>query len=150
MMFANLLSGYVRFNSVTDSSAQCCLHVVIHLQRSSERCPNSLADSLLGSYGLTLLLLLLIVEFCGRCLVVCKSMGIFATAHADGKMYLRALPVAEAGESPTVTLGEQPILTLPDGPAAVIQVWPPPQILLLQGNFHLTVYSASLLVHTAW
>ncbi|KAL3162493.1 hypothetical protein ABBQ32_010154 [Trebouxia sp. C0010 RCD-2024] len=56
-----------------------------------------------------------------RCLVVCKSLGIFATAHADGKLYLRALPDLEAGGSPTVIIGEQPVGTLSDGPAAIIQ-----------------------------
>lgn len=56
-----------------------------------------------------------------RCLVVCKSLGIFATAHADGKLYLRALPDLEAGGGPTVTIGEQPVKTLSNGPAAIIQ-----------------------------
>ena len=95
-------------------------------------------------------LLLLIAELSGRCLVVCKSLGIFATAHADGKMYLRALPVAEAGEGPTVTLGEQPILTLPDGPAAVIQVCSRLQVGVLQEKDAISLHaSASLLMHTA-
>ena len=59
----------------------------------------------------------------GRCLVVCKSLGIFATAHADGKLYLRALPDIEAEDSPTVTIGDQPIQTLSHSSVAVIQVW---------------------------
>ena len=57
-----------------------------------------------------------------RCLVVCKSLGIFATAHADGKLYLRALPNLEGGGGPTATIGEQPVQTLTDSPAAIIQV----------------------------
>lgn len=57
-----------------------------------------------------------------RCLVVCKSLGIFATAHADGKLYLRALPELEGGGGPTATIGEHPVQTLSDAPAAIIQV----------------------------
>ena len=56
-----------------------------------------------------------------RCLVVCKSLGIFATAHADGKLYLRPLPDLEAGGGPIATIGEQPVQTLSDGTAAIIQ-----------------------------
>lgn len=53
---------------------------------------------------------------------MCKSLGIFATAHSDGKLYLRALPDVEAGDALTATIEEQPIQTLGEGPAAIIQV----------------------------
>lgn len=54
--------------------------------------------------------------------MVCKGLGIFATAHADGKLYLRALPDVEAEDSPTVTIGEQPIQALTHDSVAVVQV----------------------------
>lgn len=53
---------------------------------------------------------------------MCKSLGIFATAHADGKLYLRTLPNLEGGGGPTATIGEQPVQTLTDSPAAIVQV----------------------------
>ena len=56
-----------------------------------------------------------------RCLVVCKSLGILATAHADGKLFLRLLPQLHAGQGPTVTAGE-PLQTLNKDPTALIQV----------------------------
>ncbi|DBA69568.1 TPA: hypothetical protein ACH3X2_012650 [Trebouxia sp. C0005] len=55
-----------------------------------------------------------------RCLVLCKSLGILATAHADGKLFLRLLPQLKAGEGPTVTAGE-PVQTLTKDPTALIQ-----------------------------
>ncbi len=57
-----------------------------------------------------------------RCLVVCKTLGVFATAHADGKLYLRLLPHLQVGEGSTVTVGE-PVQTLTNDSSAVIQVW---------------------------
>ncbi|KAL0047223.1 hypothetical protein WJX82_010034 [Trebouxia sp. C0006] len=55
-----------------------------------------------------------------RCLVLCQSLGILATAHADGKLFLRLLPRLQAGEGPTVTAGE-PVQTLSKDPTALIQ-----------------------------
>ncbi|DBB01174.1 hypothetical protein WJX77_003342 [Trebouxia sp. C0004] len=55
-----------------------------------------------------------------RCLVVCKSLGILATAHADGKLFVRLLPQLQAGEGPTVTAGE-PVQTLSKDPTALVQ-----------------------------
>lgn len=65
---------------------------------------------------------------------MCKSLGVFATAHADGKLHLRTLPNLEGGGGPTATIGEQPVQTLTDSPAAIIQV-----------RTHFWVMSASLL-----
>lgn len=53
--------------------------------------------------------------------MVCTTLGVFGTAHADGKLYLRLLPNLQAGQGPTVNLGD-PVQILADDPAAVIQV----------------------------
>ena len=56
-----------------------------------------------------------------RCLVLCKALGIFGTAHSDGKLYLRLLPNLQAGEGQTVTVGD-PVKAAPVDRTALIQV----------------------------
>ena len=53
--------------------------------------------------------------------MLCRALGVFASAHADGKLYLRLLPNLLAGEGQTVTVGD-PVKDQSPDPAAVIQV----------------------------
>ena len=55
--------------------------------------------------------------------MLCRALGVFASAHADGKLYLRLLPNLQAGEGQTVTVGD-PVKELTSDKIAVIQVLP--------------------------
>lgn len=81
-----------------------------------------------------------------RCLVLCKSLGILATAHADGKLFLRLLPRLQAGEGPTVTAGE-PVQTLTKDPTALIQVWCNTHACALGHFWHLCCLGTSDIQH---
>ncbi len=81
-----------------------------------------------------------------RCLVLCKSLGILATAHADGKLFLRLLPRLQAGEGPTVTAGE-PVQTLTKDSTALIQVWCNTHACALGHFWHLCCLGTSDIQH---
>ena len=81
-----------------------------------------------------------------RCLVLCQSLGILATAHADGKVFLRLLPRLQAGEGPTVTAGE-PVQTLSKDPTALIQVCCNTNVCALGHFWHLYCLQTSDIQH---
>ncbi len=78
--------------------------------------------------------------------MLCKSLGILATAHADGKLFLRLLPRLQAGEGPTVTAGE-PLQTLTKDPTALIQVCCNTHVCALGHFWHLYCLGTSDIQH---